>query len=86
MCLVARKADLSRLIITSYLTGVTDLDIKAFTPSHVRDDPLIHTGGAIHSVKANLSGQMRGSFLSLNNPPMIKEYYVDKGGLLMRYL
>ena len=32
--------------------GVADLAVKAFTPSHVRDDPLIYQGCAMKRTKA----------------------------------
>ena len=52
-------------------------------PSHVHDDSLIHTVGAMQIVEAQLSGQIRGSVLSINKPPMIKDYYGDKVDLFM---
>ena len=36
--------------------GVSDLSGKAFTPSHVRDDPLIYSGCAVKRAKATPSG------------------------------
>ena len=36
--------------------GVADLDGKAFTPSHVRDDPLILAGRTVKRTKAKPDG------------------------------
>ena len=34
--------------------GVFDHAVKAFTPTHMRDDPKIYTGCAVHGGKENL--------------------------------
>ena len=36
--------------------GVADLANKAFTPSHVRDDPIIYSGCAVKRTKAAPAG------------------------------
>ena len=36
--------------------GVTDLAGKAFTPSHVRNDPIIYQGCAVKRTKAKPAG------------------------------
>ena len=36
--------------------GVADLSGKTFTPSHVRDDPLIYQGCAVERTKTNPTG------------------------------
>ena len=38
------------------LDGVADLARKSFTPTHVRDDPKIYTGRAVHGGKEKLKG------------------------------
>ena len=41
--------------------GVADLAGKAFTPFHVRDDPLIYSGRAVKRTKAAPAGENRNS-------------------------
>ena len=36
--------------------GISDLASKAFTPRHLRDDPKVCTGSAMHGGKYNLKG------------------------------
>ena len=36
--------------------GVSDLTGKAYTPSHVRDNPLIYSGRAVKRTKATPAG------------------------------
>ena len=63
--------------------GVADLAGKAFTPSHVRDDPLIYSGRAVKRMKASSDGSSgttdQAGVLSL-------EVTEQKGDLLIREL
>ena len=63
--------------------GVADLAGKAFTPSHVRDDPLIYSGCAVKRMKAAPSGAGGNSNNSALKPPEVTE---QKGDLLIRDL
>ena len=49
--------------------GVADLTGKAFTPSHMRDDPLIYSGRAMKRTKAAPDGASRNSNQSVAQPP-----------------
>ena len=64
--------------------GVADLARKAFTPAHVRDDPLIYSGRAMSRTKSNLAGS------KLTTPPdattAAPEVTEHKGDLLIRDL
>ena len=66
--------------------GVSGLDIKAFTPLRVHDNPLIYIGLSMQSVKYHLDGQKISYIPSLNNPPVLKEGYAGKCALLIRDL
>ena len=48
--------------------GVADLAGKAFTPSHVRNDPLIYQGCAVKRTKAKPAGPS-GITYTEENPP-----------------
>ena len=65
---------------------VADLVSKAFTPSHVHNEVLIHIGGAMQSVKAHHDSQPRESFPSPNNLPVSKEDSGDKVYILTQDL
>ena len=60
--------------------GVADLAVKAFSPSHVRDDPLIFAGCAMKRLKANPDGNS-GSIDRDGPPP--PEATEQKGDLLI---
>ena len=64
--------------------GVADLAGKAFTPSHVRDDPLIYSGCAMSRTKLNPAGS------NITNPTRkttaMPEVTEQKGDLLLRDL
>ena len=60
--------------------GVVFLAIKAFTPLHMCEKPLIHTLCAMTSVKDQVFGQLRGRVPSHNNPPIFKEDFGKGGG------
>ena len=62
--------------------GVADLAGKAFTPSHVRDDPLIYQGCAMKRTKAKPAGTSDTIDLD-GTPPEAKK---QKGDLLLRDL
>ena len=61
--------------------GVADLADKAFTPSHVRDDPLIYSGRAVKRTKATPAGSNKTS-----EHPAAPEDTEQKGGLIIRDL
>ena len=63
--------------------GVADLAGKAFTPFHVRDDPLIYSGRAVKRTKAAPSRASGNSSQSVAQPPEVTE---QKVYLLIRYL
>ena len=60
--------------------GVVDLAGKAFTPYHVRKDPLIYSGRAVRRTKAAPAGANRDSGQPIVQPPEITE---QKGDLLI---
>ena len=62
--------------------GVADLASRAFTPSHVRNDPLIYQGCAVTRTKAQ-PARPRDSNKSRTSPPKATE---QKGDLLIRDL
>ena len=62
--------------------GVADLSVRAFTPSHVRNDPLIYQGCAVKRPKAHPAGPRDNTKLG-DNPPEATE---QKGELLIRDL
>ena len=62
--------------------GVADLAGRAFTPSHVCNDPLIYQGCAVKSQKANPAGTSYSTKLE-DTPPEATE---QKGDLLIRDL
>ena len=51
-----KKGDLVMARHNELRDGVADLAGKAFTPSHVRDDPLIYSGRAVRRTKATPAG------------------------------
>ena len=63
--------------------GVADLAGKAFTPSHVRDDPLIYSGRAVKRMKATPARAGGNSNNAVVQPPEVTE---QKGDLLIRDL
>ena len=63
--------------------GVADLAGKAFTSSHVRDEPLIYSGRAVKRTKATPAGSGGKSTNALVQPPEFTEQKVD---LLIRDL
>ena len=62
---------------------VADLDSKAFTPFHVRDDPLIYSGHAVNRTKTAPAGAGGRSNKPVAQPPEVTE---QKGDLLIRDL
>ena len=62
--------------------GVADLASRSFTPSHVRNDPLIYQGCAVTRTKVQPAGP-RDSTTSGTSPPEATE---QKGDLLIRDL
>ena len=63
--------------------GVADLAGKAFTPSHVRDNPLIYLGCAVKRMKATPAGESGISSQSVAQLPEVTE---QKGDLFIRDL
>ena len=63
--------------------GVADLAGKYFTPSHVRDKPLIYSGRAVKRTKATSARARRNNNQAGASPPEITE---QKGDLLIREL
>ena len=63
--------------------GVADLDGKAFTSSHVRNNPLIYLGCAMKRTKAALSRANGDSGKSTAQKPEVTE---QKGDLIIREL
>ena len=63
--------------------GVAYLAGKAFTPSHVRDDPLIYSGRAVKRTKATSAGADGKTNHTGVQPPEVTE---QKGDLLIRDL
>ena len=63
--------------------GVSDLAGKAFTPSHVRNDPLIYSGRSVKRTKAVTAGAGGTSKHAEVQPPEVTE---QKGDLLIRDL
>ena len=61
--------------------GVADLAGKAFTPSHMRDEPPIFTGCALKRLKAKLAGT---SGTTDHDGTMPSEAMEQKGDLLIR--
>ena len=61
----------------AYLAG------KAFTPSHVRNDPLIYSGRSVKRTKATPAGAGGKTNHAVVQPPEVTE---QKGGLLIRDL
>ena len=62
--------------------GVADMAGKAFTPSHVHNDPLIYQGCAVKRTKAK-PDRPSGSTNTVDTPPEATE---QKGDLLLRDL
>ena len=63
--------------------GVVDLAGKSFTPSPVRDDPLIFTGCAVKRPKANPA---RSKATTVTSATQLIEAMEHKGDLLIRDL
>ena len=63
--------------------GVADLEGKAFTPSDVRDDPLIYSGCAVKRTKATPAREGGNTYHSVVQPT---EFTEQKGDLLIRDL
>ena len=63
--------------------GVADLAGKAFTPSHLRDNPLIYSGRAVKRTKAAPAGAGGTRNHAEVQPPEVTE---QKGDLLIRDL
>ena len=63
--------------------GVADLAGKAFTPSHVHNDPLIYSGRAVKRTKATPTGASGNKDHTVAPPPEVTE---QKGDLLIRDL
>ena len=53
--------------------GVSDMAGKAFTPSHVRDDPLIYSGHAVKRKKATPAGAGGNKSHAEVQPPDVTE-------------
>ena len=62
---------------------MADLAGKSFTPSHVRDDPLIYSGHAVKRTKAAPDGSNGDRGQTTAQPPEVTE---QKGDLLIRDL
>ena len=62
---------------------LADLVGKAFTPSHVRDNPLIYSGRSVKRTKATPAGASRNKNRAVATPPEVTEQKVD---LLIRDL
>ena len=63
--------------------GVVDLAGKDFTPSHMRDDPLIFAGRAVRRTKSTPAGVSGTTDQDGTPPPEVTE---QKGDLLIRGL
>ena len=50
---------------------VADLAGKAFTPSHIRDSPLIYSGRAVNRMKAVPDGANGNSGQTAEKPPEV---------------
>ena len=61
--------------------GATNLAGKAFTPSHVRDNPLIYSGRAVKRTKDKPTRESRNKYHTVAPPPEVMEH---KGDLLIR--
>ena len=64
--------------------GVADLAGKAFTPSQVRDDPLIYSGRAVSRTKPTPAGSTKPN--PTRETPEAQEVTEQKGDLLIRDL
>ena len=64
--------------------GVADLAGKAFTPAHVRDDPLIYSGRAMSRTKPKLAGSKLT--IPSDATTAVPEVTEHKGDLLIRDL
>ena len=60
--------------------SVADLAGKAFTPSHVRNDPLIYSGCAVKRTKATPSGSNKNK---TSEHPAAPEVTEQKGDLII---
>ena len=63
--------------------GVADLSGKAFTPSHVLNDPLIYSGHDVKKTKSKPAGASGNEDHAVAPPP---EKMEQKGDLLIRDL
>ena len=63
--------------------GVADLAGKAFTPSRVRNDPLIYSGRSVNRTEATTAGSGGNMDHAVVHPPEVTE---QKGDLLIRNL
>ena len=63
--------------------GVADLVGKAFTPSHVRDEPVMYSGRAVRRTKPTLT---RSNKSKPSEQPAATEVTEQKGYLLIWYL
>ena len=64
--------------------GVADLAGKAFTPSHVRDDPLIYSGRAVSRTKPTPAGSTKPN--PTRETPAAPEVTKQKDDLIIRDL
>ena len=78
-----KKGDLITVHHNEIRDGVADLAGKAFTPSHVRKDPLIYSGCAVKRTKAAPAGANGDIVQKIAQPPEVTE---QKGNLLIRDL
>ena len=60
--------------------GVADLSVKTFTPSYVRNGPLIQPSHAMRQGNAQQTGSAN------NNPPAFRDATENKGNLLIHDL
>ena len=61
--------------------SVADLAGKSFTPSHMRNDPLIYSGRSVKRTKATPAGDSGNKDCAVATPPVVTE---QKGDLLIR--
>ena len=78
-----KKGDLVTARHNALRAVVADLAGKAFTPSHVRDNPLIYSGRSVKRTKATPTGDIRNNNQAGAPPPDVME---QKGDLLIREL
>ena len=78
-----KKGGLSKARKNEICDGLADLAGKTFTPSHVRDDPLIYSGRAVKRTKATPAGASGNNNQAGAPLPEVTE---QKGDLLIRDL